>query len=126
MSSNFRLPTSDLSIQSRERVLMEEFLQLRVELRMFFFQGLWTLEECFRDHRKEFRRIRRAILIDRRFLPAFCRLAKGLVFLHENARPRSVMRALLQERRSIEGPVLLVKLMRELMESNVASILEIT
>ena len=92
---------------------------------MFFLQSLWTFKECFRDHGKEFRRISRAVLIDQRLLPAFRGLAKSAVFFHEDARPRSVVRALLQERRSIEGPVLLVKLMRELMQGDVVPILEI-
>src|SRR5438067_245504 len=104
---------------------MIKFLQLRVELRMFLLQGLWSFEECFRDHGKEFGRISRAILIDQRLLSAIRRLAQGLVFLQKNPRPRAVVRALLQERRSIEGPVLLVKLMRELMERDVVTILEI-
>ena len=104
---------------------MVELLQLGVELGMFFFQGLWTFEESFRDHGKEFRRVRRAILIDQRFLSAIRGVAQGLVFLHQDARPRAVVRNPLQERRSIKGAVLLVELMRELMERDVVPILEI-
>src|SRR5205085_12178915 len=100
-------------LQTCERILMVELLQLLEQLRVFFLQRLWTFEERFRDHVKEFRRTSRAVLIDERFLPAFRRLIQGLVFLHQNARPRSIVRALLEERRSVEGSILLVKLMRE-------------
>src|SRR5258708_1721546 len=92
---------------------------------MFVLQRLRALEKCFRDHSKEFRRISRAVLIDQCLLSAFRRLAQGLVFLQENARPGAVVRALPQERRSIEASVLLVKLMRELMQGDIVAVLEI-
>src|SRR6185436_10279179 len=92
---------------------------------MILAQCARTLEERFGDHRKEFRRIGGAVVVEKSVVARLGGFTQRVELRAHYPRPRAIVAVVLQRRRPVAAPILEIELVGELVEHQVHSVVRL-